>query len=55
MTPLGRKNIQLPDAKHHPKDNGKNIESWWEDGHTDSNTSARMQAKRRLEKQLNTL
>lgn len=30
MQPLGRKPIQLPDAKHHPKFEGKNIEGWWE-------------------------
>lgn len=48
MQPLGRKPIQLPNAKHHPKFEGKNIEGWWEDGHTDSNTSARMKAKLKL-------
>lgn len=30
MQPLGRKKIQMPDAKHHPKENGKHLVGWWE-------------------------
>ena len=30
MKPLGRKKIQMPDAKHKPKENGKNVTGWWE-------------------------
>ena len=52
MQPLGRKNIQLPGAKHHPKENGKNIPGWWEDIAQDSKTSARMEAKREIRKEL---
>lgn len=56
MQPLGRKNIQLPGAKHHPKVNGRNVNGWWEgDHHAVSKTSARMQSKRKLEKELNEL
>ena len=52
MRPLGRKTVQLPNAKSHPKENGKNIKGWWEDDHGDTNTSARMKAKRDIKKEL---
>lgn len=45
MQPLGREPIQLPNAKHHPKFEGKNIEGWWEDRGDGSKTSARFKAK----------
>lgn len=52
MEPLGRKKIQLANAKHKPKENGKNIPGWWEDIAQDSKTSARMKAKREINKEL---
>ena len=48
MSPLGRKKIQIPAAKHHPKVRGKNVTGWWENIALDSNTSARMQIKLEL-------
>lgn len=52
MKPLGRKPIQLPGAKHHPKEDGKNVPGWWEDHHTDSNTSARQKVKKDIVNQI---
>lgn len=31
MQPMGRKKIQIPNAKHKPKKEGKHIPGWWED------------------------
>lgn len=54
MKPLGRISIQMPSAKHHPKLNGENIAGWWEEGHTRSNTSMRMESKIQLKQIVNT-
>jgi hypothetical protein len=30
VKPLGIKKINIPNAKHHPKESGKNVAGWWE-------------------------
>lgn len=46
MQPLGRKPVQLPNAKHKVKDNGKNIEGWWEDIGGENKAAERAHAKK---------
>lgn len=53
MQPLGRKKIQLPDAKHKPKDAGKHITGWWENIVNISKTAARFSAKKEIVKTVN--
>ncbi len=48
MQPLGRKKIQMPDAKHKPKENGKHIPGWWEDIVGASIKRDRREAKMRI-------
>lgn len=48
MQPLGRKSIQLPDAKHHPKFEGKNIRGWWEHICSENKKGERLQSKLKL-------
>jgi len=48
MQPLGRKPIQLPDAKHHPKFEGENIKGWWEHICSENKKGERLQSKLKL-------
>jgi hypothetical protein len=52
MQPMGRKSIQLPDAKHKPKDNGKNLIGWWEDMGSENKKAERQQSKKDIEKEI---
>lgn len=52
MQPLGRKPIQLPNAKHKPKCNGKNITGWWEDIGSENKKGDRMEVKRNISKEI---
>lgn len=53
MQPLGRKKIQLPDAKHDPKYKGKHLGGWWENIVVLSQSAARFIAKKDIKKELN--
>jgi hypothetical protein len=52
MQPLGRKKIQLPDAKHDPKSKGKHIGGWWENIVNLSKTAARFKTKKEIKVEL---
>ena len=52
MKPMGQTNIQLPNAKHKIKDNGKNLVGWWEDIGFENKKGARQEAKREISKEL---
>lgn len=49
---MGRKKIQMADAKHHPKENGKNLIGWWEDEVYLCKKRDRREAKKEIEKEL---
>jgi hypothetical protein len=51
MQPLGRKKIQMPEAKHKPKEKGKHITGWWENIVTLSKKRARREAKEQILKE----
>ncbi|WP_415913351.1 hypothetical protein [Neptuniibacter sp. QD37_11] len=46
MQPLGRKKIKIPNAKHHPKENGAHLVGWWEVIAEPSKKRARRDAKK---------
>lgn len=52
MQPLGRKKIQMPVAKWHPKECGKHIAGWWENICKVSKRSAKFQVKREIRKEI---
>lgn len=55
MKPLGQKKIQLPDAKHHPKEKGKHLGGWWENIIEPSKTTDKQQAKKDIVYEINNI
>ena len=52
MKPMGIKKIQMPDAKHKPKENGKHIPGWWENIVTPCKKRGRREAKEEIAREL---
>ena len=52
MQPMGRKNKQLPNAKHKIKDGGKNLVGWWEGICSENKKGERQKAKRDIKREL---
>ena len=50
MEPMGRKKIQMPDAKHHPKESGKTTPGWWENVVVLCKKRARREAKEQIKR-----
>tara|TARA_R110000851_G_scaffold187318_1_gene337175 strand:+ start:63242 stop:63778 length:537 start_codon:yes stop_codon:yes gene_type:complete len=49
MQPLGRKSVQIPNAKHKPKSNGKNIDGWWVDIASENKAGEKQQVKKEIQ------
>jgi hypothetical protein len=52
MKPLGRKTVQFPNAKHHPKENGRNVPGWWEDVACPSKKRERRNIKQEIQNEI---
>lgn len=51
MQPLGRKPVQIPDAKCHPKKNGKSVRAWGEQ-ENGCKKEDKQQTKREINKEI---
>ena len=55
MQPLGRKSVQMPNAKNHPKEKGKNIAAWWEGFEWGNKNAEKEKAKKEIKKEIDAL